>query len=819
MRALAAMRSLAGLVLVAFAGGVVVLQYRATLPAFPVAIAMAAACALAWALCRPPAWLARANARALVAAASACLFGFGYAAWRAESRLAHALPPEWEGEDIAVVGIVDDLPAVAPQGTRFAFAVERVLTPRAVVPPRISLAWIAQAQFAPAADAPPAIRAGERWRMTVRLKRPHGNVNPGGFDLEAWLLQHEFRATGYVQARGPNERIDAFGGRATDYVQRARERVRDRIERALRGAPYAGVVVALAIGDQRAIPESQWTVFNRTGIAHLVSISGLHVTVFAAFASALAFALARRSVRLTSLLPARKLAAAAGVAAAAAYVLLAGAEIPAVRTLAMVAIAALGLWLGRPGTAAIVWLWAFAGVLLWDPWAPLTPGFWLSYGAVALLLYASVGRLREAEPDGMWLRLCRHVRAGAYAQWVVTVGLAPLTLALFQQMSLIAPIANAVAIPVVTLGVVPFALAGIVLPFDVCFAAAHAVLAPLMRFLEALAALPDATWQQHAPPAWALVVATGATLWLLAPRGVPGRAWGLAGLLPLFMVTPPLLPEGAFRMTTLDVGQGLAVVIETRRHTLVYDTGPRFTETADAGGRIVAPFLRASGLRRADGLIISHQDLDHAGGARSLLQATPVGWFASSLPADHAAVQLAQRRTDPIKCVAGQAWTWDEVRFTMLHPSGADYDDAYGKTNDRSCVVRVDSAHGSALVAGDIEAKSETALLRTRRDLLRADVLVVPHHGSRTSSTWAFVRAVAPALAVIGCGYRNRFGHPRPDIVARYTAVGARVVRTDLEGAIALTFAQDRTLAPESARAQRARYWLDAPVAQERPLD
>ena len=813
------MRSFTGLFLVAFAGGVVVLQTCAALPASPVAIAVVGACALAWMQGRPPGWLPHAVARPLVAAAAAFVFGFGYAAWRAEFRLAQALPPAWEGEDIAVVGVVDDLPAVSPTGTRFAFAVERVVTPRAVVAPRISLAWIAQSQFAPDADAPPAIRAGERWRLTVRLKRPHGNVNPGGFDLEAWLLQHAFRATGYVQARGTNERIDAFGGRASDYVQRERERVRDRIARALRGAPYAGVVVALAIGDQRAIPESQWTVFNRTGIAHLVSISGLHVTVFAAFAGALAFALARRSVRLTSRLPARKLAAAAGVVAASAYVLLAGAEIPALRTLAMVAIAAFGLWLGRPGTAAIVWLWALAGVLLWDPWAPLTPGFWLSYGAVALLLYASVGRLRDAAPAGMWSRLRRHVRAGAHAQWVITLGLVPLTLALFQQVSLVAPLANAVAIPVVTLGVVPFALAGIVLPFDACFAAAHAVLAPLMQFLEGLAALPDATWQQHAPPAWTLIVATGGTLWLLAPRALPGRAWGAAGLLPLFAVTPPPLPEGAFRMTTLDVGQGLAVVIETRRHTLVYDTGPRYTETADAGGRIVAPFLRASGLRRADGLIVSHQDLDHAGGARSLLQATPVGWFASSLPADHAVVQLAQRRADAVKCVAGQAWTWDGVRFTMLHPSGADYDDAYGKTNDRSCVVRVDSAHGSALVAGDIEAKSEAALLRARRDLLRADVLVVPHHGSRTSSTFAFVRAVAPGLAVIGCGYRNRFGHPRPDIVARYTAVGARVVRTDLEGAIALTFTEGRTLAPESARAHRARYWLDVPVAQEPPLD
>ena len=458
-------------------------------------------------------------------------------------------------------------------------------------------------------------------------------------------------------------------------------------------------------------------------------------------------------------------------------------------------------------------------MLLWDPWAPLTPGFWLSYGAVALLLYASVGRLRDAAPSGIVARARQHLAAGVHAQWVITLGLAPLTLALFQQASLVAPVANAVAIPVVTLGVVPFALAGIVMPLDFCFVAAHAVLAPLMRVLELLAALPDATWQQHAPPAWTVAIAIAGTLWLLAPRGVPGRAWGAVGLLPLFVVMPPPLPIGAFRMTTLDVGQGLAVVVETRRHALVYDTGPKYTETADAGGRIVAPFLRAAGLRRADGLVVSHQDLDHAGGARSLLQAIPVGWFASSLPADHAAVQLARQRTDPMRCVAGQTWTWDGVRFTMLHPSGADYDDAWAKTNDLSCVVRIDSAHGSALIAGDIEAKSEAALLRTRRDLLRADVVVVPHHGSRTSSTFAFVRAVAPALAVIACGYRNRFGHPRPHVVARYTAVGARVVRTDLEGAIALTFAEGRTLVPEFARAQRARYWLDAPAAQERPLD
>ena len=813
------MRSLVGLVLVAFACGVCVLQTCAALPAYPIAVAAAGVCTLAAAA----ALVAFGRSHFAVIAAVACVagfvVGFGYAAWRADARLAEALPVEWEGQDIRLVGVVDDLPAASSNGVRFALAVERVLTPRAIVPSRLSLAWYAQGRDEEPEEAIPFVSAGERWTITVRLKRPHGTVNPGGFDLEAWLLQQGFRATGYVRGDPANVRQNVFAGRWRDYIQRARERIRERINRALPDAPYAGVIVALAIGDQRAIPESQWTVFNRTGIAHLVSISGLHVTVFAAFAGGLAFLLARRSVCLTLRLPARKLATVAGVIAAGGYVLLAGAEIPAVRTFAMLAIAACGLWLGRPGTAGIVWLWALVGVLAWDPWAPLTPGFWLSYGAVALLLYASVGRLREAEAGNWRQRTLHAVREGAHAQWVVTLGLTPLTLALFQQASLIAPIANAVAIPVVTLGIVPLALTGIAIPFDAFFQLAHFVLAPLMRFLETLAALPDATWQQHAPPPWTVVAGCAGTLWLLAPRGVPGRWWGILWLVPLFAVRPAPLPEGAFRLTVLDIGQGLSAIVETRHYTLVYDTGPRFTETSDAGGRIIAPFMRASGLRRADGLMVSHQDVDHSGGALSLLQILPITWFASSLPAEHPIVVRAQASATPIRCMAGQQWTWDDVLFTVLHPTNDEYQDAYAKTNDRSCVVRIDSRFGGALLTGDIEARTEALLLRTRPALLRADVLLVPHHGSRTSSTSAFVHAVAPTIAVVGCGYRNRFGHPRPDIVARYTNIGIRVVRTDLEGAITLTFAAGESLTPAFARVERARYWLDTPVSSLPSID
>jgi len=810
------MRSTVGLALVAFACGVAWLQACAALPAHPAWWIGAAACALVVASVfrtslRPACLVSLAVAAALLA-------GFGYAALRAQVRLAEELPRAWEGEDIDIVGVVDDLPANSAQGTRFAFAVERVGTPRAVVPSRLSLAWFAPLRPAFGDEDPPSVHAGERWHLTVRLKRPHGTVNPGGFDLEAWLLQQGMRATGYVHPEGVNARSDNFAERPGDYVQRAREQVRLRIVAALGDAPYAGVIVALAIGDQRAVPEAQWTVFSRTGVSHLVSISGLHVTVFAAFAGGIAYALARRSARLTARVPARKLAAAVGVVAAGCYVLLAGAEVPAVRTFAMLAIAACGLWLGRPGTAGVVWLWALAGVLLWDPWATLTPGFWLSFGAVGLLLYASVGRLRVPAASGFRARLCNAIREGAHAQWVVTLGLAPLTLALFQQASLIAPVANAVAIPVVTLGVVPLALLGIVVPVDILFQVAHTILAWLMRFLEALAALPDATWQQHAPLPWTVATGVAGALLLLAPRGIPGRAWGFLWILPLFVVRPEPPPHGAFRLTVLDVGQGLSAVVETHHYTLVYDAGPRYTETTDAGGRIVAPFLRATGLRRVDGLIISHQDLDHSGGTLSLLQSTPVGWFASSLPADHAIVLRAQAQGGRVvmACIAGQHWTWDGVVFTVLHPTRAEYDDPRAKTNDRSCVVRIDSAYGSALLTGDLEAKSEAKLLRDDSAVLRADVLVVPHHGSRTSSTPAFIRGVAPAIAVFACGYRNRFGHPRPDIVARYAAEAVHMVRTDMEGAVTLTFASGTPLQPVSARDLRRRYWMDSPERASR---
>ncbi len=803
--------------LLAFASGVLMLQCQAALPSGN-ACAGAVAVALAGTLGLRASTVDSMPARGLAAAfalLAAGALGFGYAAARAEMRLGDSLPAAWEGEDIAVVGIVDELPRFSARGARFALAVERTQTRGAIVPARISLTWYAPPQKDDAADSLPAINAGERWQLVVRLKRPHGSVNPHGFDVEAWLLENGIRATGYVRTDERNSRQDAFGGRAIDYVLRARERIRSRILAALPGAPYAGVIVALTIGDQRAIPEPQWHVFNRTGIAHLISISGLHVTVFATLAGGLAFALARRSVALTTRIPARKVAAMVGLVFAAIYVLLAGCGVPAVRTLLMLTVAAVGLVVARPGTAAAIWLWALVAVLAWDPWAGLTPGFWLSFGAVGVLLYAGTGRLSSPPPRSRGARLAGMMRAGLRAQAVVTLALVPGTLALFQQVSLVSPIANAIAIPAVTFVVAPFALCAIVVPFDALWQVAHAAFSALMLPLDALAAAPASAWQQHAPPGWTVALALGGVALLVAPRGTPGRVLGGIAFLPLFVVQPRSPDPGAFRMTVLDVGQGLAVVVETHRHALVYDTGPRYHDEADAGGRLVAPFLRAAGIRHLSAMIVTHQDTDHSGGALSLLSTVPVARFVSSLPAEHPII--ARRTAEGLvaeRCEEGQRWTWDGVRFTVLQPTAAHYAMPQLKPNDLSCVVRIESDHGSALLTGDLEARGEQELVRRDGAALKADVLLVPHHGSRTSSTPAFIAAVAPDIAVYAAGYRNRFGHPRADIVARYDRAGIRSYRTDQDGALTFTFAPDVPRTPRAEREYDRRYWRLAPVCE-----
>jgi len=782
------------LYIICFALGVWWLQQQAALPVLA-----------GWvvALALPGFWLARSH-NTLLYCAGRCLValmclaaGFFWAAERAQVRLADVLPVAWEGRDIRLVGVIASLPRGHERSLRFEFDVERVLTPGASAPRRIVLSWWGRAGGPGVAPILPEIAPGERWQLTVRLKRPHGSANPHGFDYEAWLLDRGIRATGYVRPRGGAERLAAMVYQPGYVVEVARDRLRQRIQAALGDRPYAGIITALAMGEQRAIPANQWQVFTRTGVNHLMSISGLHITMVSGLVFALAGGLWRRSAGLTLFLPARRAAAFFGLLAAVIYTLLAGYAVPAQRTLYMVTVLAVSIWVGVAGSATTVLLVALLVVVVLDPWAVLAPGFWLSFGAVGIILFVSLNRI--ALPH--WLAAWAHV------QWAITLALVPMLLGMFQQVSMVSPLANALAIPVVGLGVVPVTLLGMMLPFDALLQFAHLLMAGCMAVLEWLSELPDAVWEQHAPPPWTLIIALMGALWLLLPRGFPGRYLGVLAFLPLFLVLPQRPAEGDVNVTVLDVGQGLAVTVQTRNHALVFDTGPPFGPEADSGNRIVVPYLRAAGVRRLDGLIISHDDMDHTGGALSVLQAMPVQWLLSSLPdldplplhVDHA-----------YRCIAGRSWEWDGIRFELLHPVAGSYALTGIRDNDRSCVLRINTRAGAILIPGDIERRAELELLQRDPRMLAARVLIAPHQGSRTSSTPDFVAAVSPEHVIFPAGYRNRFGHPHQDVVRRYLATGSHVYRTAEDGAV-LIRVRAGDLQLERYRQSRRRYWHATP--------
>ncbi|NJD25338.1 MAG: DNA internalization-related competence protein ComEC/Rec2 [Betaproteobacteria bacterium] len=779
------------LAILAFAAGVITLQQQAELPpAWPWALAGLAGAAFA---VLPVSTVVLRRAFRIAGILACLALGFAWAAWRADLRLADELAGAWEGRDIAVTGVIAGLPQDFANGTRFEFAVESVSTATAQVPARVTLSWY-QGRRDDEDFVRQPVRPGERWRFTVRLKRPHGNANPFGFDYEAWLLERDIRATGYVRP-APAERLAAMVWQPDYVIERARDAIRRQFFATLPPAehPWAGILVALAIGDQKAVNGELWTTFNRTGTTHLMSISGLHVTMVAALFGLAAGWAWRRVPALALRLPAQRAALLAGLVAAMVYALLAGFAVPAQRTLYMLAVAAAAMGSGRCIAPSRTLCLALLAVLLADPWAVLAAGFWLSFGAVGALLY--VGNNLPGEGRGWRAR----VRAWGLVQWAATLASLPVLLLVFQQFSLVSPLANALAIPVISFVVTPLALFGALLPWWPVLALAHTVMDGLMLFLGWCAAWP--VWNAPAPPLWAALAAAFGVAVLLLPRGVPGRLLGAILLLPVLFWPAERPPPGEARITVLDVGQGLATVVRTHAHTLVYDPGPLYSAESDAGQRVVVPYLRALGIDRVDVLMITHRDSDHAGGSASVRSALAVGRIVAS---------TGEPGSEP--CRAGQAWEWDAVRFTVLHPAAEDYGHER-KANNLSCVLRVEAGGQAMLLTSDIEARDEAALLARDRAALAADVLLVPHHGSGTSSTPDFLAAVDAREAVIPAGYRNRFGHPRPAVVERLAAAGTRLWRTDRDGAVSIRM-DAAGIVTTAWRHERRRYWQAGPDAR-----
>ena len=755
-------------------------------------------------------WWRHAFGRLLLVAALMCgaLAGAGLAGWRAVAYADGALDPTLEGRDLRVVGVVSQMPQRNETGTRFHLDVESARWADArndappTVPSRIALGWYGENTGlwgravegrASASAVVGELHAGERWQLTVRLRAPHGNLNPHGFDSELWLWEQGVHANGYVRTGARDAAPVHVATTWRHPIERAREAVRDAVFERVDDRRWAGVIAALVTGDQGAIDRAGWDVFRATGVAHLMSISGLHITMFAWLAAHLVGALWRRSGRLMLRLPAPQAALVGGVLLATLYALFSGWGVPAQRTVWMLVTIALLRLTGRRWPWPHVWLLTAAVVVGVDPWALMQAGFWLSFIAVGVLFATDSTDAGERKPTAA-NRLFLFFRE----QWVITLALTPLSLLLFQQVSLVGLLANAIAIPWVTLVVTPLAMLGaIVAPlWDV---AAWAVQA-LSVLLQWLAGLPFATHSMAAPPWWmaACGVAGGALLAMRLPWSM--RALGLPLLLPVLLWQMPRPAAGEFELLAADIGQGNAVLVRTATHSLLYDTGPRYSLESDAGHRVLVPLLRAFD-ERLDMLVLSHRDTDHTGGAPAVLAMQPQAALLSSIEATHPlqALRPVQR------CEAGQRWTWDGVSFEVLHPFDADYR-SFTRPNAVSCVLRIGNGRATVLLAGDIERLQEAALVaRTAEAHLRADVLLVPHHGSKTSSSEALLDAVRPRIALVQAGYRNRFGHPAGEVVARYMERGVRLAESARCGAAHWTSKRPAELACE--RERRARYW------------
>lgn len=735
-------------------------------------------------------WLAVCVALALfplpwLRAAGVAAAGFLWVWWHASQIAGIQLPAELEGEDVLVQGLVQDLPERLDDGrVRFRFLIEQFSDRGHWQPLQLAarMTWYRQAED---------VRAGERWQLLVRLKRPHGLSNPGGFDYERWLFARGVRATGYIRGSELNRRTAI----AHQYsVPGLRQQLSAHLQALRVAPPMRALLRGLGVGDRSGMSADQWRVLRQTGTSHLLAISGLHVGLVAG----LVFFIARKGWSVFGRplrWPAPRVAALCSMFAALAYALLAGFQVPAQRALVMVCVWMLAiLWHGRPEPWR-VWSLALWMILLLNPLSVLSAGFWLSFAAVALILLLTAGR------SGRQSRRQRLLTV----QLGLVFGLTPLLWAWFQQISLSAPIANLVAIPWVGFLVVPLLLAGILcLPFssllgDWLLGLSADLLSILWWLLEQLADLPVNLWQSPAVSGiWMLLFALG-VVGALLPRALSLMPVSILLMLAVLRLQPERPDSGELWFSLLDVGQGLAVVVETRHHVLVYDAGPAFRSGFNSGESVVAPFLVQRGYRHVDRMVISHSDNDHLGGAEAVFERLEVFGIESGEPG---AIGWARSTW----CRSGHQWVWDSVQFEYLAP----FDREEG--NNGSCVLRVEAADGRVLLLpGDIEGRIEQQLVRQRDRQLAADILVAPHHGSRTSSSADFVEAVRPDYVLFPVGYRNRFGFPKHEVVERYRAIGASMLDSAESGAIQVRVEAGKPLQVLAYRQRSKRYWKTKP--------
>ena len=715
------------------------------------------------------------------------LLAAAWTMWRADMSLAQRLPHAFEGEDVAVAGRVHGLPRAQDDATRFEFDADSATHDGKPIAfsGRLRLAW-----YGTGSSPVPDIEPCSDWRLHLRLKRPRGGVNPGGFDFERYALEAGIVATGYVRESADNREA----GAALLCVDRLRARIGAAIDATLGDTASAHLLRALAFGDQHAMNEREWAIARATGIPHLIAISGLHIALFASFGIALVRLLWKLAPRLTLRWPAPLIEAVASLILAVAYALIAGFGLPTRRALVMIA-ALLVANLARRARAPVHGLvLAVIALLAWNPACVLSAGFWLSFVGVAWLMFCLGG---AGERRRWWRELVT-------AQGVASLGLLPLGIWFFGQSSLVGPVANLVAVPWICFLVLPLTVVASLLILVMpalgvpLLQIAGWAMQSLWWLLDKMAAWPGALWYFPEPSVWALALAMSGALWLLMPRGVPARMLGLFLFLPLLWPAAAPLADGEFMAYMLDVGQGEAFVVRTRDHAVIYDAGAKFPSGFDVGEATVVPALHALGIEHVDRMIISHGDNDHAGGATAVAAAWPGIAVESGEP-----VRLTIPAT---QCLAGESWNWNGVEFRIVHPR----EPLSGVDNDRCCVLAVRSGGSELVLSGDITRAVEPEVAAALAPAPRHLILQVPHHGSKTSSSIDFIADLHPALGLITAGYMNRFHHPNKDVVARYAAAGVDLLNSARAGFVAIRFAPDATAQViEQGRRDRHPYWRE----------
>ena len=792
---------------------VAVASYVLSLPVLPDLILVSQlTCVLAVMAALSCARRVRIAERAVVCALAAAVM-MTWVVWRAELRLQDQLDPRLEDVVTRTVFRIESMVRDQSDSLRFAASVLDPILPG--VPRDIEVAWRV---------APDGVKQdlvpGQVWRAALILRSPRGLSNPHGFDYEGHAFARNVRAIGRVRGLPVWQREEPWAS-VSVVIGRVRQAVRTRIRKHVGNKLYGAVLIALAIGDQDSVETEHWRVFNLTGITHLVSISGSHVTMIAAMGGALMLLLGRRlrfkGRALCEWIPARVMAASASVVVALGYCLLAGWGVPAQRTFFMLLVVCLALMLRLAVSVSGVLCFAAAVLVVLDPWAPLATGFWLSFGAVAVLFSAAQQAIDEGRSANVWTRVWVALREASRLQWLITVAMTPALAFLFQQVSLTSPFANALAIPVVTFIVTPLALLlGLFSTWPVldvvtsglawcAHATLHAVLIPVTWLAQGRWSALDVAAM---PVGWLLIALLG-TAWALLPVGVPVRWTGWCLMLPALAWQPARPAAGDWTITALDVGQGAALLVRTATRNLLFDTGPPMGQT-DAGQRVVIPTLRALGVRKLDAVVLSHADSDHTGGLRSVMT-----HFEVAHP--YASFDLSTRLQQPgLRCTAGDSWQWDGVTFTFLHPQESSptlLESAKQKTrklkvsaNAQSCVLKIAGQHHAALLPGDLPAQQERALVKTYGDALTAEVVMAPHHGSATSSSAEFVQATRARHVVALVGHRNRFQHPDATVQRRWRQAGAIFWRSDRHGAITV-YSQQATLIVRAQRDAQRRYW------------